>query len=1173
MEQRTARNKPASFSGTHVERQPSEPESFPRFLSLTPARPRPAAIEGLSPESLALPSDLALAVARFAGSEADKSPTLLAAFAVLLHRYSGGTQIVVGIPLGMAKGTSSGNRAESVAMTQPFYIDLSGDPEFRDFEASVRRQWREAATGQGPAFSGSLQDDPFGDIQGSAPQFQLLFSYSPAPSINAGSSHLPESGNRPGRALLGTELNLRVIDRGGELECALEYSAALFDKETVRRMLGHFQVLLRGVVANPDERISTLPLLTDAERRQLIEEWNPPAVAAPSSSEKFQHEAFAAQAAKTPDAIAVTFEKRHLTFRDLDVQSNQLAHLLRRHGVGPDILVGICLERSPELVVGVLAILKAGGAFVPLEPSYPDAQLSELLSETRPPVLITHSRLLARLPSEGRAVICLDTERDWLATESSAELDVRVTGENLAAVIFSSGSTGKPKAISRPHRAHRFNPSTRSTFQLCESDRHLLKTSLDSSLIFLEIFWPLLTGGRMIIAGPQENSDTAALLRLVVDHQITIIALVPSLLGRLVAEVGLEACTSLRHVICFGEPLSVDIEERLGDRLPTALGIFYGTSEAPALAFRQCRGSGPRPLGNLGYRLSNRQIFVLDARLQPVPIGVPGELVAGGPGLAVGYLNRHKQTEERFIPHPFSEDPGARLFRTGDRVRWRSDGSLEFMARFDDQVKIRGYRVEPAEVEAALMRHPGVLETAVVARQNRDGENQLVAYLVARSQRLTVSDLRAHLAQSLPAQLIPSIYVGLERLPRRPNGKMDRHALPSHELNRLESGQPYAAPRTSMQETLARAWGEVLGDERPSIHVSFFNLGGDSLLAIRLVSEIEKRCGQRVSLATLLAHPSIARLAEILETDQNPRSPSPIVEVRQGGSKPPLYFPPTMFDDAFNCEALLEYLPTDQPVYVMGGNPTTKPGARSMEAIAFSCCDELCAFQPDGPINLAGHSFSGMLAYEIARELTARGRQVKLLAIIDVGPCPILPRGPIDAFNACWLFLQNLPGWIGDVLLHLPEKGRLGRTLRSTRKLFKRLSIDLGHFHRYQPQFVADDVFDTNHWRDDLRARVTDNLRAMADFRCRPYPGRAVLFRARTRPLFKCGSHDLGWGKLVLGGLDIVHISGNHHSILRQPYVHALARELQAALDAAREDNLESIREIERAPYTQPVGR
>ena len=674
MKQPFARHTPALFSGAHGDRRLSNPEGFPHFLALPTDRPRPAAINGLSRESLALPPDLALALGRFSGSEEDRAPTLLAAFAVLLHRYSGEAQIVVGIPPGVADGSRSRSLVESVTTAQPLWIDLSGDSGFGDLEARVRRQWYNAWACRSADFAGSPQNDASGDIEGSLPQFQVLFSFSSAAEIDPGSLSARECGNRSGRTLPGTELSLHVIERAGKLDCSMEYQAALFDGETVRRMLGHYQVLLREVVANPGERISTLPLLTDAERRELIEEWNQPGVSAPFSSAAFYHEAFAAQAAKTPDGVAVVCEEQQLTFRELDVQSNQLAHYLRRHGVGHDVLVGICLERSPELVVGLLAILKAGGAFVPLEPSYPPAQLRTLLSETRPTVVITQSRLLARLPHEGKAVLCLDTEREAIAAESLAALDVRVTAKNLAAVIFSSGSTGKPKAIARTHHAHRFNPTMVSLYQLCESDRHVLKTSLDSSLIFLEVFWPLMTGGRMIIAGQQVSSDTAALLKLLIDHQITFLALVPSLLRLLVAEAGLEACTSLRHVICFGESLPVDVEQRFCQRLPAALGIFYGTTEAPSLAFRQSRGSGPRPLGNLGYRLGNSQIYILDARLQPVPIGVPGELVAGGPGLAAGYLNGREHTEERL--HPASVQQGPRRPIVSDwgpgalAVRW-----------------------------------------------------------------------------------------------------------------------------------------------------------------------------------------------------------------------------------------------------------------------------------------------------------------------------------------------------------------------------------------------------------------------------------------------------------------------------------------------------------------------
>ena len=361
-----------------------------------------------------------------------------------------------------------------------------------------------------------------------------------------------------------------------------------------------------------------------------------------------------------------------------------------------------------------------------------------------------------------------------------------------------------------------------------------------------------------------------------------------------------------------------------------------------------------------------------------------------------------------------------------------------------------------------------------------------------------------------------------------------------------------------MEETLARIWGDVLGDDRASVHDSFFNRGGDSLLAVRLVSEIEKTCGRRLSLETLYLHPSIARLAEVLETGKSARSPRSIVEIRRGGSKPPLYFPPTLSGGAFICNAILEQLPPDQPVYAYAieGHSMKKPRSHTMEAMALLCCEELSAFHPDGPVCLAGYSFGGLLAYEMARHLSAQGRQVKLLAIIDVGPGDIglgrtTPLGPGGALHASWLFLRNLPRWIRHVLLHKSASQMLGRTQLRLRKLFKNLLIDSSHMHRSELPMVADDISNTTARPDDVRAQMIDYLRALAEHRYRPYPGRAVLFRARTRPLFRSHSPDIGWSKLVLGGLEIVHLSGNHETIVYEPYVHELAREFRAAMDAA----------------------
>ena len=722
-----------------------------------------------------------------------------------------------------------------------------------------------------------------------------------------------------------------------------------------------------------------------------------------------------------------------------------------------------------------------------------------------------------------------------------------MTGENLAMIMFSSGSTGMPKAIPRAHGAYGFGPWAPSTFQLGGSDRHLLKTTLDSSLLLLEIFWPLLTGGRMIITGPLEKNDTAGLLKLLVDHQITFMALIPSLLQRLVEEAGLEACTALRHVVCFGEPLPADLETSFCRRLASSLGIIYGTVEVPALAFRRCRGDGPRPMGNLGYPIGGSQIYILDQWLQPVPIGVPGELYAGGPNLSAGYLGDREQSANRFIPHPFREDAGARLFRTGDRARWRHDGSLEIFGRLDDQVKIGGYRIEPAEVEAALVRHRGVLEAAVIARPGFDGDNRLVAYLATRSRGLTVGELRAHLQSGLPAHMIPSIFIELDRLPRRPNGKLDRDALPSPEYGRLGTGEPFAAPRTATEATLARIWADVLGVERVSIHDGFFDLGGTSLKATRLLAAIEGACGRRLSPAALYLHATIARLADLLGADETIAAADSIVAVRRGGSRTPLYFTRTMFGGAFICDPILKALPPDQPIYVFAyeDQPSGKRRGQTLEATARSYCDELIAYQPDGPVCLAGYSFGGVLAYEMARQLTARGRHVELLAVLDIGP-DRKPRGPMGMILACWLFLRNLARWIAHVPSRWSARDLSGILRKRLRGFFEFLPTHRGLVTRTAPEPSAG----SNPVPDDVRV-LSEYLGVLREHRHTRYPGPVVLFRAQVRPLFHSHSPDLGWGDQISGKLEIIPLPGDHHTILREPYVYDLARAFRATLDAA----------------------
>lgn len=1124
--------------------------SLSAVLSLPINRLSVTAPPARAAESLSLPLDLADAIESLGASLSNSSThawrsALMATFAVLIHRYSGDEDTDLEIIARPGTGSdmpTNVSRLQSCAM--PWPVRLAGDLTFSEIVQQVARVFCEGdvvpsrsttSTSPRPLREDCCNNDPCSHFEIRESSASLL-GVRQTPVLRDGSTPSEDVGP-------SNEIALRFDRRDQGVDCTIEYNAELFDAGTAGRILGHYMVLLRGIVASPDQRISTLSLLTETERRQLLEEWGRSTQSPPETAKRLFHEAFADQASRTPDAVVVEFCGHQLTYGELNARSNQLAHYLRRRGVGPNRLVGLCLERSPELVVGLLGILKAGGAFVPLEPSYPAGQLSELLCETQPAILITHSQLLARLRADGIATVCLDSERDAIAAESTADPAIRLTGENLAMVMFSSGSTGKPKAIPRLHAFQRPGALQRSPFQLNESDRHVLKTSLDSTLLVREVFWPLTTGGRMIIAGPQEGSDTSALLTLLIEHKITIVTLVPSLLRLLVADERLAACSALRHVTCFGEPLPADVEDRFCACLPAVISIAYGTTEAPALTFRQCRGTASRPLGNLGFRNASCEIYVLDAQLQPVPVGIPGELVAGGPGLAVGYLNSGDQTAERFIPHLFVRTPGARLYRTGDRARWRSDGSLEFMGRLDDQIKIRGYRVEPSQVESVLAQHPDVRDAAVVARPNHLEENQLVAFFVSTRDGLTAKELRSHLAEHLPAQMIPSVYIGLKQLPRRPNGKLDRKSLPSHKLNRLPSGQLLVEARNVTEELLASIWCEVLGLDHVSPLDNFFDLGGHSLLAARLLSRITAAFHQILPLRAFFLAPTVRGIAELLRQGADSASWPTLIPIQANGSRPPLFCVAAPNVNALGFVFLARHLGSDQPVYGLQrhnpDNPERFYTQAEYEALAASSIDELNAIWPEGPCLLCGFCEGAHIAFEMARQLSAAGREVALLAMFDTWPVEntvsrfrLRLRGALHAWKKCWRHgrLTNLPNFLRRQIFRLTGyvPGREGSTNGMSPDSIQGLPAELSELAAWK--------------------RWEQRMWPGKEFVPPVFDGRITVFRVRRQAFWRVHDEGLGWGSRAAQGVEVYEIPGEHPTFLREPHVRVLAAKLSERL-------------------------
>ncbi|HEX5748907.1 MAG TPA: non-ribosomal peptide synthase/polyketide synthase [Archangium sp.] len=702
------------------------------------------------------------------------------------------------------------------------------------------------------------------DVPPGTPLFESLLVFENYPVDAALTASLPSLEVRDVRAVEADHhpLTLTAVP-GRELRLELAHECARFDAAHIERMLGQLRHLLESMATWPERPLAGLPLLSERERHQLLVEWNDTRADYPRG--RCIHQLVEAQVERTPDAVAVEFEGQRLTYRELDRRANQLAHALRERGVGPETRVGLCVERSLEMAVGLLGILKAGGAYVPLDPGYPPARLAFMLEDSAPAVLLTQRYLVERLEPKGTPVLCLDSEGPQLSRLSADAPDAGVHPGNAAYVIYTSGSTGQPKGAVITHRALGNHMAwILSAFGLGPADRVLQKTPLSFDASVWECWAPLMSGGRLVIAAPDAHRDGVALLEAVTRGQVTVLQLVPSLLRVLLEAEGLSRATSLRWLFCGGEALPVELEHRLRAQLPSATLVnLYGPTEATIDAtFARCPSPGSGPTVPIGRPIANTQLYLLDASLQPVPVGVPGELFLGGEGLARGYLRRPELTAERFIPHPFSGSPGARLYRTGDLARYLPDGSVEFLGRRDAQVKVRGFRVELGEVEAALAKHPAVREAVVVVREDNPGVRRLVAYVTGEPRAPGADALRAFLERELPAHMVPAAFVALEALPLSPNGKVDRKALPAPDATPAEQARAFVAPRGEVERKLAELWAQVLGHERVGIHDDFFELGGDSILAIQIISRAAQ-AGVHITAKQLFSHKTIARLAAV----------------------------------------------------------------------------------------------------------------------------------------------------------------------------------------------------------------------------------------------------------------------------------------------------------------------
>jgi amino acid adenylation domain-containing protein len=845
----------------------------PPLLGLPTERARPPVqtFKGAH-ETLLLSESLSRSLKELSrGEGATLFMTLLAGFSCLLSRYSRQEDILIGTPI------ANRTRAETEPLigffinTLVLRTDLSGDPTFRALLRRVREVCLGAYAHQDLPFEKLVEELQPERSLSHSPLFQVMLDLQNAPMQALELQGLRLTPLEFDSQTAKFDLTLTMGEAETALSGLLEYNTDLFDAATIKRMIKNFQTLLYSIAANADERISRLPLLAEAEKRQLLVEWND--TGEDYATTRCVHEMFEQQAEATPDAVALCFGQQALSYGELNERANRLAHHLRRLGVGSEVPVGICVERSLEMVVGLIGILKAGGAYVPLDSIHPKERLALMLDDAQVKVLLTQESLLERLPEQMAQTICLD--RDWamIAEESAANPLGRALPRNIAYAIYTSGSTGRPKGVVVSHRNLTHSTLARISYYAEPVSAFLLLSSFafDSSVVGL--FWTLSQGGMLVIPGEGAHQDPVHLAKLIAHRSISHLLSFPALHALLLEQAAAGQLSSLRTVIVAGETCPTDLVERHREQLPqTLLFNEYGPTEATVWSsVYDCRSYTRVRSVPIGRPIANTRIYVLDSHLQPVPTGVVGELYIGGDGLARGYFNHPALTAERFIPDPFGHTPGARLYKTGDLARYLEDGNIEFTGRNDFQVKIRGYRIELGEIETALAQHPAIREAIVAAREVAPGNKRLVAYIVAdEGQSPTARQLREFLKEKLPEYMLPASFVTLDAFPLTATGKIDRNALPVSEAGG-EAKESYVAPCTAVEEVLARIFAAVLFLERVGIHDNFFEAGGHSLLATQVVSRVREAFEVELPLRKIFEKPSVAGLAEALLEDEGER--------------------------------------------------------------------------------------------------------------------------------------------------------------------------------------------------------------------------------------------------------------------------------------------------------------
>ncbi len=1078
---------------------------------------------------------------------------LLTVLKVLLMRYSGQDDILVGTPI------ANRNRRE-IEYLIGFFVntlvirtDLSGNPSFATLLDNIKEKTLQAYAHQDLPFEKLVEAlQPERNLSHS-PLFEVMFVLQNAPTGKLELSDLEFTPLELEQVTAKFDLSLSITETETGLQGLWEYKTDLFEETTIARTIGHFQTLLSGAIDTPELGICQLPLLSSLEVHQLLVEWNQTHVE--YLRNKCIPQLFEQQVENTPDAIAVVFEKEQLTYYELNQRANQLAHYLKSLGVRPEVLVGICVERSIEMVVGLLGILKAGAAYVPLDPAYPPEGLAYMVSDAEISVLLTQNKWTSQLPEHQAQVICLDSDWEKIALYSQENPTETNTGENLAYLIYTSGSTGKPKGVMISHQAlNRFTQTAISEYQITASDRVLQFASINFDVAVEEIYPCLCTGATLVLRTDEMLGDLQTFFQACEDLQLTVLDLPTAYWHQLAAELANTDVTlpeSLRLAIIGGERVLPEpvkswqeyvIKSGKSDRL--RLINAYGPTETTVSAtlYRiPSRTSSTNCEVPIGRPLAHLQTYILDSHLQPVPIGVPGELHIGGDSLARGYLNRPELTDEKFIPNPFSQEPGARLYKTGDLVRYLPDGNIEFLGRIDHQVKIRGFRIELGEIESALSSHEQVQQCVVIAHEDNPGNKHLVAYVVTDND-INISALKEHLKQQLPNYMVPSVFVRLETLPLTANGKVNKKALPAPTLNKLVHSGNCVLPRTTLEHQLARIWEAALKISPISVTDNFFELGGHSLLAICLITVIEKQLGYTLPVLSFFREGTIEKMALYLENNRQSADSEVLIPLQTKGNQTPLFLVHPAGGYGLIYSFLANKLGTNQPFYALQarGLDGKQQPLDSIEEMASTYIKAIREIQASGAYLIGGHSLGGLIAFEIAFQLEAAGESVENLLIIDTHPPladSITETMPEDDI-ASLMFLVEKIG------LYFNSKIKLSYEDMSVLDEAQRLEYVLQILQHHQ---LVSPNSDTNIVAGSVNV-FKANSQASLSYQPKAINASISLFKTEALAKRFPNNSTLGWDELTSQQVYVRTVKGTHDSLLQESSVSELSAAIQEIL-------------------------